>query len=145
MNAITKLKEMLKVARSGEDKILTDSLRTIVGDLDASGNETPPTDDQVFTYLRKNLKSVKSNIEQASQRRREDKLPKLHKELEAALAIADEFIKILSNDEITRIVMEKAAEDPSLKIGGLMRYFKENYAYRYDPRVVTEEFKNQQS
>ena len=140
MSALETLQDKLQQARTGDaDKQYITILQTIVGELSPAGKEEAPEDSVVYAYLVKNVKNIRDNIEKSvSSRRPVEKIEKLKRELDIAVLLKQEFVRDMSEEDILSVITDLQVENPDWKVGQYMKYFKDNFAFQYDPRVVTD-------
>lgn len=120
----------IKVERRAQrsNEVIYSLLGVVLGELDRlpipRGQE--PTEDQIYTVIKKMYESAKEMKGYSSESEQEYEYLK-------------DYIKVqLTEDEIKHIIMGlMVRSDVQFNMGMIMKYFKENYSGQYDGKVVS--------
>ena len=122
--------EQIKTERQAQrdNPVIYSLLGVIIGELDRLPTRTNPTEDQIYTVIKKMYEStqVMSTLE-----------AKIEAKIEAEY-LEDFIRKQLSEEEILNIITGLKANFVHYNIGMAMKYFKDNYPGQYDGKLVSK-------
>jgi uncharacterized protein YqeY len=125
----------------GKDSVSFGILGLVISEIQRTTLSEDVPDDKVVKVLKKLIESINDSLAKAKEHgAAEDKVLKLTKELEVLSSYLPEEPILLSEQELTDILISVLAEHPEWKtnMGGVFGYMKSNYANLYDGKLVKE-------
>ena len=117
--------EQIKLERQAQrdNPVIYSLLGVVLGELDRLPTRANPTEDQIYTVIKKMYESAQV-------------IPSSDAELE--VKYLEDFIKRqLTSEEIINIIVGLKTNF-NCNIGLIMKYFKDNYSGQYDGKIVSQ-------
>lgn len=140
MSIISQIKEDQLTARKDRQKLLAQTLTTLIGEIEKIGKDDgnrETTDAESVAVLKKFRKGVEDTLNLMTE---SSELKMGNTTIQdQELAIVDGYIPLqLTADQLTQLLLDKQVSDEeALKLPTAMKFLKENYAGLYDGRMAS--------
>lgn len=132
------LREAMKSAMKAQEKLRLETIRAVLSalqyeEMQKGVDELPAA--ECTAVVQREVKKRVEGIEFAEKANRPESKEQLLKEI----AILEEFLpKMLSAEELEKIVSDFKSATPEISLGLVMKHLKDTYAGQYDGKVASE-------